>query len=153
MVDAGDSKSPAERRAGSIPAPGTTFKAAQFSNVRPFFHFQSLMKYQLRRGTSNSFVNNSPFMQSRLQPLCPSCVQGQTPPLFCSISSTILTLQHGNRHHAEKQVYISTQSLCMTFDIFCMPQPKDSPAESATTSCQSAERLGVKDCNTSINTP
>ena len=30
MVDAGDSKSPAARRAGSIPAPGTTDQAGSF---------------------------------------------------------------------------------------------------------------------------
>lgn len=33
MVDAGDSKSPAARRAGSIPAPGTRSKAAQFQEL------------------------------------------------------------------------------------------------------------------------
>ena len=37
MVDAGDSKSPAARRAGSIPAPGTTFKSAHVQNGADFF--------------------------------------------------------------------------------------------------------------------
>ena len=39
LVDAGDSKSPAARRAGSIPAPGTTDKAAQFQKRAAFFFF------------------------------------------------------------------------------------------------------------------
>jgi hypothetical protein len=33
LVDAGDSKSPAARRAGSIPAPGTTSKSLVFTSV------------------------------------------------------------------------------------------------------------------------
>ena len=37
MVDAGDSKSPAARRAGSIPAPGTTDKAGSFHELPAFF--------------------------------------------------------------------------------------------------------------------
>ena len=39
MVDAGDSKSPAARRAGSIPAPGTTDKAGSFHELPAFFFF------------------------------------------------------------------------------------------------------------------
>ena len=45
LVDSGDSKSPAARRAGSSPAPGTTDKAALFFEQRGFFflcHFQTL---------------------------------------------------------------------------------------------------------------
>ena len=33
LVDAGDSKSPAARRAGSIPAPGTTLKSLVFTRT------------------------------------------------------------------------------------------------------------------------
>ena len=39
LVDAGDSKSPAARRAGSIPAPGTTDKAGSFHELPAFFFF------------------------------------------------------------------------------------------------------------------
>eukprot|EP01136_Pigoraptor_vietnamica_P031983 Opistho-1_new@93269 len=43
LVDAGDSKSPAARRAGSIPAPGTTDKAAQFQRRAAFFFFPHVL--------------------------------------------------------------------------------------------------------------
>ena len=39
LVDAGDSKSPSERSAGSIPAPGTTDKAVRFQRRAAFFFF------------------------------------------------------------------------------------------------------------------
>jgi len=37
LVDSGDSKSPAARRAGSSPAPGTTDKAARIHSLAAFF--------------------------------------------------------------------------------------------------------------------
>ncbi len=42
MVDAGDSKSPAARRAGSIPAPGTTSKAAHVQHGAAFLFSHSV---------------------------------------------------------------------------------------------------------------
>ena len=47
LVDAGDSKSPAARRAGSIPAPGTRYKSAVFQKTRGFFFFSSDKLIQL----------------------------------------------------------------------------------------------------------
>jgi hypothetical protein len=78
LVDARDSKSRAARRAGSIPAPGTTFKAASFQRLLDtvrLFSFSTLenaakvalqfvdLASQLQRTSVRAFIG---FLAARL---------------------------------------------------------------------------------------